>query len=129
MRSKHLSTPFFPTEELSSAQGLIIKDYVYKSNFLINILRAGEHSAHRFEPSSQIALERHDYYPRKSENDHIFKKGTALVFSQGRNQLTENMSDLLEYLEFKPQYEELPRIKETLNSGITIFNEINLGLV
>jgi len=64
-----------------------------------------------------ITTERVEHYAWKNKDNVYFKRGPALIFSQIENQLTQDLSEALKVLEFKPQILDLCQVKDTLRSG------------
>jgi len=68
-----------------------------------------------------IAEGRHEFYSWKNDHNDLYKSGPAIIFSQGKNHLTEQFSDVLKFLEFKPLHLKLTQMKTTFSKIFALF--------
>jgi len=81
---------------------------------MINNLSYSQRESSRSDPNK---IELNEYYQWRDERHVSFRRGSALIFSQNRNQQMDKMDRALQFLGYQPQWAELSRIDETLSKS------------
>jgi hypothetical protein len=76
-------------------------------------------NARRVESSVPLVLaERFDFYPWNNGSNLVYKRGSALIFSQqAHSHLAKKFEESLKHLEYSPKLIHLSKTKETLQNG------------